>query len=118
MTKQINTIKDVNVGDVFYYYEADTRYRKPRSVAVVAVGKKYITVDVGGGKYEQLEKFQINRTVSGFAVKQETIVMLTWLKAKMVMTLLQNGIVLETLLVVILLRLTLIIQVKKQFTIF
>ena len=49
MTKQINTIKDVNVGDVFYYYEADTRYRKPRSVAVVAVGKKYITVDVGGG---------------------------------------------------------------------
>ena len=77
MTKQINTIKDVNVGDVFYYYEADTRYRKPRSVAVVAVGKKYITVDVGGGKYEQLEKFQINRTVSGFAVKQETTVMLT-----------------------------------------
>ena len=69
MTKQINTIKDVNVGDVFYYYEADTRYRKPRSVAVVAVDKKYITVDVGGGKYEQLEKFQINRTVSGFAVK-------------------------------------------------
>ena len=49
MTKQINTIKDVNVGDVFYYYEADTRYRKPRSVAVVAVDKKYITVDVGGG---------------------------------------------------------------------
>ena len=69
MTKQINTIKDVNVGDVFYYYEADTRYRKPRSVAVVAVDTKYITVDVGGGKYEQLEKFQINRTVSGFAVK-------------------------------------------------
>ena len=69
MTKQINTIKDVNVGDVFCYYEADTRYRKPRSVAVVAVDKKYMTVDVGGGKYEQLEKFQINRTVSGFAVK-------------------------------------------------
>ena len=70
MTKQINTIKDVNVGDVFYYYyEADTRYRKPRSVAVVTVDKKYITVDVGGGKYQQLEKFQINRTVSGFAVK-------------------------------------------------
>ena len=69
MTKQINTIKDVNVGDVFYCYEADTRYRKPRSVAVVAVGKKYITVDVGWGKYEQLEKFQINRTPSGFAVK-------------------------------------------------
>ena len=68
MTKQINTIKDVNVGDVFYYYEADTLYRKPRSVAVVAVGKKYITVDVGWGKYEQLEKFQINRTPSGFAV--------------------------------------------------
>ena len=42
MTKQINTIKDVNVGDVFYYYEADTRYRKPRFVAVVAIGKKYI----------------------------------------------------------------------------
>ena len=69
MTKQINSIKGVNVGDVFYYYEADIRYRKPRFVAVVAVGKKYITVDVGGGKYEQLEKFQINRTVSGFAVK-------------------------------------------------